>query len=155
MKWLVTALLGSSLAVASLLVACQDGDPHLVATRELMAVLDLGRIMPGSIEAAMSAQASANPAMKPYEDVMVSWARKYIPWEAMEPQITEVYAQTFTTDELRDMITFYRTPTGRKTLEKMPELMQKGMEIGQALAMEHQEELQEMIKARREELEGK
>ena len=34
-----------------------------------------------------------------------------------------VYARNFTAPELRDMIAFYRTPTGKKALDVMPKVM--------------------------------
>jgi uncharacterized protein len=42
-----------------------------------------------------------------------------------------VYAEVFTEDELRQIIAFYRTPIGEKMLARMPELMQKSMQIAQ------------------------
>ena len=37
------------------------------------------------------------------------------------------YAKHFTADELRDMIAFYRTPTGQKTIKVEPQIMAEGM----------------------------
>lgn len=54
-------------------------------------------------------------------------------WDAIGPQMVELYARTFTEDELRDMVAFYKTPSGRKSLEKMPLLMQEGFRISQEL----------------------
>ena len=34
-----------------------------------------------------------------------------------------LYARNFTAQELRDMLAFYKTPTGAKTLERMPKVM--------------------------------
>jgi uncharacterized protein len=46
-------------------------------------------------------------------------------WDAMKPKIAQLYVDNFTNAELRDIIAFYETPTGRKTIIKLPELMQK------------------------------
>ena len=36
-----------------------------------------------------------------------------------------IYDKTFSEEELRQMVTFYRTPVGRKSIEVMPSLMQE------------------------------
>jgi hypothetical protein len=41
---------------------------------------------------------------------------------------TPLYAESFTQAELREIVAFYRSPAGRKTLEVMPVLMQQGLE---------------------------
>lgn len=40
----------------------------------------------------------------------------------------EIYAKYLTESELADLITFYRTPTGRKSIEVMPQLMTEAMQ---------------------------
>jgi hypothetical protein len=45
-----------------------------------------------------------------------------------------LYASNFTVDEMDQIIAFYRTPVGRKTLQQMPQIMQQSMALGQAWA---------------------
>ena len=53
--------------------------------------------------------------------------------ELLEQISMELYDKYFTEDELKDMLAFYRTPTGKKTIQVMPKLvtdsMQKSSEI--------------------------
>ena len=46
-------------------------------------------------------------------------------------QIAAVYARTFTADELREAVAFYRGPTGQKIVQKLPALLQESMAVGQ------------------------
>ena len=46
-------------------------------------------------------------------------------------QITALYARTFSVAELREVTAFYRGPTGQKFLEKVPQITQESMAIGQ------------------------
>jgi hypothetical protein len=46
-------------------------------------------------------------------------------------QISVVYARTFTADELREAVAFYRGPTGQKIVQKLPALLQESMAVGQ------------------------
>ncbi len=154
MKWLGPILLGSLLAVVPAPGPVQD-EAQLAAARQLLQSLDMPRIMARSMESAMDVQIKANAALTPYRDVMLSWADTYLSWAAFEPKVTELYAQAFTAEEMQELIAFYSTPTGRKSVEKLPELMAKGAEIGASLAQQHQPELMQMIEKRRKELDGK
>src|SRR5215471_5916351 len=57
-------------------------------------------------------------------------------------QMAAVYARNFTSDEIRQLTTFYRTPVGQKFLEKMPTVMQESMSLGQAFGQQVATELQ-------------
>ncbi|RKY36008.1 MAG: hypothetical protein DRP78_04710 [Candidatus Omnitrophota bacterium] len=52
-------------------------------------------------------------------------------WENLKEDYTELYAETFTKEELEGIIAFYKTSIGKKFIEKQPELMQKSMQISQ------------------------
>jgi uncharacterized protein len=56
-------------------------------------------------------------------------------------KVAQIYARTFSEDELEDAIAFFRTPTGQKFLDKQPELMQQGAALGQAMVGAKQAEL--------------
>jgi len=53
--------------------------------------------------------------------------------ELLETISLELYDKYFTEEELKDMVAFYRTPTGKKTIQVMPKLvndtMQKSTEL--------------------------
>jgi hypothetical protein len=51
-------------------------------------------------------------------------------WEDVEPQLVHMYATAFTESELRDLVAFYETPTGRKASAQLPMLMQEGVSLG-------------------------
>jgi uncharacterized protein len=48
-------------------------------------------------------------------------------WEEMRPQLAKLYTAAFTEAELAEIIAFYQTPTGQKTLAKLPSLTQQSM----------------------------
>ncbi|HEX9199590.1 MAG TPA: DUF2059 domain-containing protein [Acidobacteriaceae bacterium] len=41
-------------------------------------------------------------------------------WKVMEPALTDIYAKTFTEDELTTIVAFYKSPAGAALIEKMP-----------------------------------
>jgi hypothetical protein len=102
-------------------------------------------MMTQAFDTMVDAQVQANPAMAPCKGIMLDWGHKYMSWEAMEPQLTKLYTDAFTEPELREITAFYRTPTGMKAARTIPDLFQKGADIGMSLANEHQDELQKAI----------
>ena len=44
-------------------------------------------------------------------------------FDELESSIVLIYADNFTADELRELVAFYKTPTGQKFLEKTPLVM--------------------------------
>ncbi|MGH9868726.1 MAG: DUF2059 domain-containing protein [Candidatus Polarisedimenticolia bacterium] len=127
---------------------------HDEAVLELFQVMGLERNAVAGAAAMIEAQVQANPDIEPYRDVMLEWAGRFLTWDAMAPDLTAVYKATFTEREVREMTAFYRTPTGKKVLETLPKLMQKGAEVGMNLARSHQKELETMVLQRRKELEA-
>jgi hypothetical protein len=68
-------------------------------------------------------------------------------WERMGPMYRDIYAQTFTADDVEAIIGFYESPAGQKTLDKMPQLMQNTMNAVQQLVMPLLQQLEQDIAA--------
>jgi hypothetical protein len=67
-------------------------------------------------------------------------------------QIVLLYARQFTADEMNTLAAFYRTETGRKFINAMPELAQQAMVIGnswgQKIAREAEQKIREELTKR-------
>jgi len=68
-------------------------------------------------------------------------------WDAMKPKLAQLYADTYTEAELRDIIAFYQTPTGQKTIAKMPVLMQQSLALSMAGVQANMPEFQRRVGA--------
>lgn len=68
-------------------------------------------------------------------------------WEKMEPLYRDIYARTFTGEDVDAMIEFYASPAGQKTLDKMPQLMQNTMQAVQQLVMPVLQQLEQDVTA--------
>jgi hypothetical protein len=130
-----------------------EPDSHRQAAEELLRMLGLEKSMQAGSNAMVDAQIQGNPALAPYRDVFQQWEGKYFTWDVLGPRMTDLYVQAFTEAELRDLIAFYKTPTGQKALAKMPALLQQGRQLTMEIAKQHKPELEQMIRARKEELE--
>lgn len=142
----IASLLCSQVALSS--------DESKAQAEILLDSLDMQVALEQSIEQMLQIQLQQNPALVPYKDVMLKFLSKHMSYEELKPQMIEIYAATFTASELKDINTFYETPTGKKTLVKMPELMTQGAQIGAQRVQDNIQELQDMIKAESERIQN-
>ncbi|AHC16360.1 DUF2059 domain-containing protein [Salinispira pacifica] len=59
--------------------------------------------------------------------------------------IIPIYDRNFTHDEIKDLIAFYESPTGRRFIELQPKIMQESMEAGQKWGMELAQRIQQRL----------
>ena len=110
------------LALARELVEAAGGQENMSAMAQQMShtmLTGLGQGMPDAPEPVVQAMRTAINAT--LEDSMPDLVSASV----------EIYAQTFTDDELKAMTQFYRTPAGRAMVQKMPAL---GARLGTAMA---------------------
>jgi hypothetical protein len=69
------------------------------------------------------ARASGKPLPPDVRKRMMAALLEVVPYAEMKQWTVELYAQRFTTAELKELVAFYRTPLGRKLASKLPELM--------------------------------
>lgn len=140
-QYLVVVLAAALLTASS--ARAQTPTPGATkAATELMQVMHYDKTMHDQISAALQ----NNPAAAQYRDALQAFADKYLTWDAIGPQITAAYAQMFSESELKDLIAFYKTPTGQKLAAQSAPLVAKGQAITVAILQQHQTELAELIR---------
>ena len=80
-----------------------------------------------------------------FQQRVMDTVNKKLGWKALEPDFINLYASTYTEEELDGIIGFYKSPVGQKMLEKTPQLMTKSTEITQQKMREVQPELNQMV----------
>ena len=154
MKRFLTCLAVGCLLTVPNVWAQNAASSHDMAILELLQVMGLERTASAGATAMIDAMNQQNPSLVAYKDIISSWAEKHFTWEAMAPEFLKMYREAFTEQEVREMLAFYKSPTGKKALEKMPELMQKGAMLGTSIAQANEKELLQMIEARHKEIEA-
>ena len=91
----------------------------LTAQRDAM-TQNMKQLVPGNVDP----DAYADLQKRTY-DLMI----EMMDFEAIEEGMTEAYATIFTPEELDGFLDFYSTAAGKASLEKMPEIQQKSMEV--------------------------
>ncbi|GHG63156.1 hypothetical protein GCM10010919_08610 [Alishewanella longhuensis] len=144
---------------ASVLIAFLGLVPAVYASSEaeiqaemLLESMEMEALMHHSISQMMDLQLQQNPELLPYKDVMMQFFSTYMSWNSLKPEFIKMYSTEFTAAELREINKFYATDTGKKTIEKMPTLMNQGAQIGMARVQANMGELVAMIKAEEERL---
>lgn len=90
-------------------------------------------------------QAGAGQAAEKLEGDFAAFSERFAGYrDQMVEEFAGLYASRFTTQELQEITTFYRSGTGAKFIVAMPELMQKGGEIGQKYGLMAARELDKM-----------
>jgi hypothetical protein len=130
----------------------QSEETHREAILELVSMMNMDTLLSQTIDKILDIQIQQNPSLKDYKETMSIFFNKYMSWESLKEDYIKIYQEEFTEDEIRDLIDFYKTNTGKKTLVRLPVLMQKGAQIGQQRVKDNQQELEEMILKRQEEL---
>jgi hypothetical protein len=125
------------------------------AAAELLKLMHVDRAVGQAIDVICTGMVRENPQLRPYEEVLRSFLRKEIGWEQVGQDHVRLYAETFSAEELRQLIAFYKTATGQKILAILPDLQARGAAFGQKRLEQHLDVLQEMIRARAKEMEEK
>ncbi len=130
----------------------QAGEAERQAAGELLEATRFEKIMEDSTNAAIQMVKQANPEIAPYEATLRKFYKKHMGAESLKEEMVAMYAEIFSAKELKDIAAFYKTPAGQKALEKIPEIMQRAMQIAHNRLFQHMGELQEMLE---EESQGK
>ena len=57
-------------------------------------------------------------------------------WDKLKGDYVKLYSETFTEEELRGLVDFYKSPAGQTFTAKQPEVMRRSMEISQRAMMQ-------------------
>jgi hypothetical protein len=131
------------------LVAAQaqtpDKSKQYKAAEELLLTMNMKQVIDQSLEQMLALQLKNNPSLQPAEATLKQFFNKYMSWEALREDYIKIYMEEFTEKELKEMMSFFKTDTGKKMASKQTILMMKGAQLGQSKVQEHMSELQDML----------
>lgn len=142
----ITTLLFLCTACANMESKPTNSDPRIEAEK-LLSIAGMQNALEESMDQMIALQIQQNPSLLPYQQVMKNFLNKHMSFDSMKTELIDIYAETFTAEELREINAFYLTDTGKKTIEKLPELMAKGGQIGVQRVQQNAAELESMIQA--------
>lgn len=142
-KSTIRNLLLSSLLAAP--IALFAGEAEVKAANELLKVTDFEKLMDDAVETSVQVVKQMDPGMSQHEQALRTFYNKHLRSAELREEVVKIYANAFSADEIYDLITFYKTPTGKKALTKLPEIMQQSMQASQARVMDNIDELQQLL----------
>jgi hypothetical protein len=148
-------LFAGALAAAPHRLQAQETSARHQAASELLSLMNMDSMLVEGVMTLLDAQLRANPEMQHFRGVMESFMRETLAWERVGPLLVDLYSETYTEAELRDIIAFYRTPTGRRLLETQTELMARAAEIGDQQVQGRRDVLERLLTERAAELQKK
>ncbi|QBG48628.1 DUF2059 domain-containing protein [Verrucomicrobia bacterium S94] len=131
-----------------------DAESHKAAAEELISMVAPKEMFMESFNSVFAAQVDQFRQMgldQEKIDKIIVASKEFGSAVANDPELTArmitIYQGAFSETELKELIAFYKTPIGKKTLEELPRLMQEGAMVGQQVAMKHQAVFQAKIQA--------
>jgi len=120
---------------------------------EMFRIMSIDKQMEGGFEAMlpmidqMTAQFKLDDeGKKELIGIFRAWFNEDIDRSKIISEIKKQYLQVFTDAEIKEVIKFYQTPTGKKFTEQSPELMKLGAQVGMQEAQLKQVKLLERFK---------
>lgn len=131
-----------------------DEASHRAAVEELVRIMQIEELSARSMEQLLQSQLEQVPAMEPYRETLRAFYAEHLGWASLKDDYIALYQSAFDEAELRELSAFYKTPTGQKLLERLPQLIQDGAAIGVRRLQAHMPELQQRLLQRSSELEA-
>jgi uncharacterized protein len=121
--------------------------------RELMDVTGAKNLGQQLIEAGMEQFRSSvqdsqpnNPRAKQFVDAFVSGFQKHFDVNTLNERVIPIYDKYLTTDDLKGLLDYYRSPLGQRMLKTLPELTRESQAAGFALGQKAAQETMEDLK---------
>ena len=127
--------------------ALADEAAHREAVGRLFELTGMQQKIEESVDSVLALQLTQSPGLRDHEVVVREFLERHIGWQSMEDALTDMYLQSFSEQEVNDMNAFYRSPTGRKVIERLPELVQMRNQLASRRLQENIGELQYEIDA--------
>jgi hypothetical protein len=146
-----------ALALCLPLVARADEASHRAKVQEMMSLLSTEKNVQGVVDKFMKqitdvADKEAGPNPSPETKAKVADFEKQalfiiesqVGWKEMQADFTDIYAKSFTEEELDGIIAFYKSPAGSALLTKMPDVNVQIAKVGGARVQALQPQLQQL-----------
>jgi hypothetical protein len=123
-------------------LASADDASHHAAAVKLIETIGGKEVMRNAFAAVVDSMpaskmwsAAQNAEMK---QAVFQWFDEDFKWEDLSSQLADIYTKALSEDEINQLIAFYQTPLGKKTLSVLPEVMKEASVMGQQYAASKQ-----------------
>lgn len=125
--------------------ASADEKSHRAAAEDFLKAAEMDKSFDRMIDQSIDVQVKANPQLAKLKPVLKKFMGEHFNYALLKDDLIKLHMEQFTEEELKEIAAFYRTPTGKKTVEKMPTLFQKSAELGMKRVQDNLGELQRLV----------
>ncbi len=122
-----------------------DDASHRQQVETLFRLTQMDKKMQESVENVLQLQIRQNPQLQKNSKALDAFLQKYIGWEAMKADLTDMYLRTFSEAELEQINAFYITPAGQKVINVVPQLVQQRNKLAMMRLQKNIGELQQIL----------
>ena len=140
---LITVLLAASLMLPGLSAA--DDNSHLTQVEILFKLTRMEQKINESVESVAQLQLRQNPELVAKRGQLMAFLERHIGWNAVRGDLSGMYMQAFTEEELKTINDFYITPTGQKVITIVPQLVQERNRLAMQRLQNNIGELQKIV----------
>lgn len=95
--------------------------------------------------ASMKQKGATDAQLQGVQAAFNDWLEKEIIWEELKPKMIDIYAHEFSEAELKELLAFYKTPVGAKSVKRLPVVSAEAAKIAQLYAQTKQDGLQNRL----------
>ncbi len=95
---------------------------------------------------------SERPIFDRFMSKMANAMREEMTWAKMKEPIIDIYLKHYTEKEIKDLLAFYSTESGKAMLNKMPVVMQESMMITRSMMKDFMPRIKQLSDEMRDEL---
>ena len=128
-----------------------NGGEKEEAAALVLKLMNVETLFSKSIDNMVDVQIGQNPKLMPLRSPLTAFFARHMSWESLAAEVTELVADEYSTEELRQIAEFYTTPAGQKALQ-LPRVIARGAEIGARRAKENKADLEAILTERIKEL---
>ncbi|MDX2128762.1 MAG: DUF2059 domain-containing protein [Chloroherpetonaceae bacterium] len=114
-------------------------------SEEVLLAMETPKNLEIIIERTVEGQLEASPALKPFKKELEVFFKKTIGWESLKEPLIAIYVQSFSLSELKDLLVFFKSKTGKRYSAIAPEFSGMISEISMKKVSENSEELQSIF----------
>ena len=106
--------------ITAILLLSANSNAESKTTKKLLEVMRLPQTIKDMRISMIRQQVVSNPNLKIIEKEYGETMKEILNWENLEGPIGKIYEDHYTKSEMEDLIKFYKTPIGKKSIELMP-----------------------------------
>ena len=142
---IIAGLLASILLIPGLSIA--DEKSHQEQVEVLFKLTHMEQKVNESVVSVAWLQLQQSPELMEKRDQLMGFLDKHIGWNTIKSDLTRMYMQTFTEEELKTINDFYITTTGQKVITIVPQLVQERNQLAMQRLQQNIGELQQIMSA--------